>query len=154
MATVGTLTLDSWNLGSCCWVAKLRYFSTEFITSGTVIFFQACSIFLFGTGNGRQAWNSRRLKPNMAGSGKPQSTWEAHMTRPFFQPKSSPISRPMKPRRSQSHIPNCASCCSKSSAADMQWKYLICVCEGVVLRECDLIIRMSVVWRWEPFDAR
>ena len=44
------------------------------------------------------------------------------MTRPFFQPKSSPISRPMKPRRSQSHIPNCASCCSKSSAADTQWK--------------------------------
>ena len=33
-------------------------------------------------------------------------------------------------------------------------KYLICVCEGVVLRQCDLIIRMSVVWRWEPFDAR
>ena len=30
--------------------------------------------------------------------------------------------RPMKPRRSQSHIPNCASCCSKSSAADTQWK--------------------------------
>ena len=49
-------------------------------------------------------------------------TWEAHMTRPFFQPKSSPISRPMKPRRSQSHIPNCASCCSKSSIADTQWK--------------------------------
>ena len=44
------------------------------------------------------------------------------MTRPFFQPKWSPISRPMKPRRSQSHIPNCASCCSKSSAADTQWK--------------------------------
>ena len=55
-------------------------------------------------------------------------TWEAHMTRPFFQPKSSPISRPMKPRRSQSHIPNCASCCSKSSAADTQWKILdMCV---------------------------
>ena len=33
-------------------------------------------------------------------------------------------------------------------------KYLICVCEGVVLRQCALIIRMSVVWRWEPFDAR
>ena len=33
-------------------------------------------------------------------------------------------------------------------------KYLICVCEGVVLRQCDLIIRMSVVWRWEPLDAR
>ena len=33
-------------------------------------------------------------------------------------------------------------------------KYLICVCEGVGLRQCDLIIRMSVVWRWEPFDAR
>ena len=49
-------------------------------------------------------------------------TWEAHMTRSFFQPKSSPISRPMKPRRSQSHIPNCASCCSKSSTADTQWK--------------------------------
>ena len=50
------------------------------------------------------------------------------MTRPFFQPKSSPISRPMKPRRSQSHIPNCASCCSKSSAADTQWKILdMCV---------------------------
>ena len=30
--------------------------------------------------------------------------WEAHMARPFFQPKSSPISRPMKPRRSQSHM--------------------------------------------------
>ena len=28
----------------------------------------------------------------------------------------------MKPRRSQSHIPNCASCCSKSSAADTRWK--------------------------------
>ena len=55
-------------------------------------------------------------------------TWEAHMTRPFFQPKSSPISRPMKPRRSQSHIPNCASCCPKSSAADTQWKILdMCV---------------------------
>ena len=53
------------------------------------------------------------------GRGTP-STWEAHMTRPFFQPKSSPISRPMKPRRSQSHIPNCASCCSKSFAADTQ----------------------------------
>ena len=26
-------------------------------------------------------------------------------------------------------------------------KYLICVCEGVVLRQCDLIIRTSVVWR-------
>ena len=25
-------------------------------------------------------------------------------------------------RRSQSHIPNCALCCSKSSAADTQWK--------------------------------
>ena len=25
-------------------------------------------------------------------------TWEGHMTRPFFQPKSSPISRSMKPR--------------------------------------------------------
>ena len=49
-------------------------------------------------------------------------TLEAHMTRPFFQPKSSPISRPMKPRRSQSHIPNCASCCSKSSAAATHWK--------------------------------
>ena len=49
-------------------------------------------------------------------------TWEADMTRPFFQLKSSPISRPMKPRRSQSHIPNCASCCSKSSTADTQWK--------------------------------
>ena len=49
-------------------------------------------------------------------------TWEAHMTRPFFQPKSRPISTPMKPRRSQSHIPNCASCRSKSSAADTQWK--------------------------------
>ena len=45
-----------------------------------------------------------------------------HMTRPFFQPKSSPISRSMKPRRSQSHIPNCSSCCSKSSAADTQWE--------------------------------
>ena len=44
------------------------------------------------------------------------------MARPFFQPKSSPNSRPLKPRRSQSHIPNCASCCSKSSAADTQWK--------------------------------
>ena len=33
-------------------------------------------------------------------------------------------------------------------------KYLICVCEGVGLRQCDLIIRMSVVWRWEPFYAR
>ena len=44
------------------------------------------------------------------------------MTRPFFEPKSNPISRPMKPRRSQSHIPNCASCCSKSTAADTQWK--------------------------------
>ena len=44
------------------------------------------------------------------------------MTRPFFQPKSSPISRPTKPRRSQSYIPNCASCCSKSSTADTQWK--------------------------------
>ena len=33
-------------------------------------------------------------------------------------------------------------------------KYLICVCEGVVLRQCALIIRMRVVWRWEPFDAR
>ena len=33
-------------------------------------------------------------------------------------------------------------------------KYLICVCEGVVLRQCALIIRMSIVWRWEPFDAR
>ena len=53
------------------------------------------------------------------------------MTRPFFQPKSSPISRPMKPRRSQSHIPNCALCCSKSSAAETE-KYLICVCKGVV----------------------
>ena len=39
-----------------------------------------------------------------------------------FEPKSSLISRPMKPRRSQSHIPNCASCCSKSTAADTQWK--------------------------------
>ena len=45
-----------------------------------------------------------------------------HITRPFFQPKSSPISRSMKPRRSQSHIPNCTSCCSKSSAADTQWE--------------------------------
>ena len=26
-------------------------------------------------------------------------------------------------------------------------KYLICLCEGVVLRQCDWIIRMSVVWR-------
>ena len=61
---------------------------------------------------------------------------------PFFQPKSSPISRPMKPRRSQSHIPNCALCCSKSSAADTQWKIPdMCKCEGVVLRQCDLIIR-------------
>ena len=34
----------------------------------------------------------------------------------------------MKPRRSQSHIPHCASCCSKSSAADTQWKILdMCV---------------------------
>ena len=56
------------------------------------------------------------------GSARICHTWEAHMTRPFFQPKSSPISRPMKPRRSQSHIPNCASCCSKSSTADTQWK--------------------------------
>ena len=30
--------------------------------------------------------------------------------------------RSMKPRRSQSHIPNCTSCCSKSSAADTQGK--------------------------------
>ena len=82
-------------------------------------------------------------------------TWEAHMTRPFFQPKSSPISRPMKPRRSQSHIPNCASCCSKSSAADTQWKILdMCVRGCSILRQCALIMRMSVVWRWEPFDAR
>ena len=33
-------------------------------------------------------------------------------------------------------------------------KYLICACEGVVLLQCALIIRMSIVWRWEPFDAR
>ena len=77
------------------------------------------------------------------------------MTRPFFQLKSSPISRPMKPRRSQSHIPNCASCCSKSSAADTQWKILdMCVRGCSILRQCALIMRMSVVWRWEPFDAR
>ena len=38
------------------------------------------------------------------------------------RPTWRPTSRPMKPRRSQSHIPNCASCCSKSSAADTQWK--------------------------------
>ena len=60
-------------------------------------------------------------------------TWEAHMTRPFFQPKSSPISRPMKPRRSQSHIPNCASCCSKSSTADTQWKI-----SDMCVRGCSL----------------
>ena len=61
----------------------------------------------------------------------------------------------MKPRRSQSHIPNCASCCSKSSAADMQWKILdMCVRGCSIVRQCVLIMRMSVVWRWEPFDAR
>ena len=58
---------------------------------------------------------------------------KAHMTRPFFQPKSSPISRPMKPRRSQSHIPNCASCCSKSSTADTQWKI-----SDMCVRGCSL----------------
>ena len=64
-------------------------------------------------------------------------SWEAHMTRPFFQPKSSPISRPMKPRRSQSHIRNCASCCSKSSAADTQWKILdMCVRGSSIASMC------------------
>ena len=69
-----------------------------------------------------------------------RNTWEAHMTRPFFQPKSSPISRPMKPRRNQSHIPNSPRVVQKAPL-------LICVCEGVVLRQCDLIIRTSVFWR-------
>ena len=32
-------------------------------------------------------------------------------------------------------------------------KCLICVCESAVLRQCDLIIRMSVIWRWEPFEV-
>ena len=41
----------------------------------------------------------------------------------------------MKPRRSQSHIPNCASCCSKSSAADTQWKVL-----GMCVRGCRIAL--------------
>ena len=86
-----------------------------------------------------------------------------------FQPKWGPISRPMKPRRSQSHIPNCASC-SNSFAADTQWKipgeehfgkansvercvrgYSIA---SMWLNLTRRHIRMSVVWRWEQLGAR
>ena len=55
--------------------------------------------------------NSKSLEEN-----QPFLTWEVHMTRPFFQSKSSPI-----------------------SAADTQCKIPdMCVCEGVVLRQCGL----------------
>jgi len=70
------------------------------------------------------------------------------MTRPFFQPKSSPISRPMKLRRSQKATSQIAPrVVQKAPLLIRSGKYLICVCEGVVLRHCDLIIRTSVVWR-------
>ena len=44
------------------------------------------------------------------------------------QNQTNPISRPIISRRSQSHIPNCASCCSKSQKAPLlirSGKYLI-----------------------------
>ena len=60
-------------------------------------------------------------------------TWKA-TGRDRFEPKSSLISRPIKPRRSQSHIPNCASCRSKSTTADTQWKI-----PDMCLRGCRIV---------------
>ena len=81
-------------------------------------------------------------------------TWEAHMTRPFFQPKSSPFPGPWNHAEVKATSQIAPRVVQKAPLLIRSGKYLICVCEGVVLRQCDLIIRMSVVWRWEPFDAR
>ena len=70
------------------------------------------------------------------------------MTRPFFQPKSSPISRPMKHAEVKATSQIAPRVVQKAPLLIRSGKYLICVCEGVVLRQCALIIRMSVVWRW------
>ena len=76
------------------------------------------------------------------------------MTRSFFKPKSSPISRPMNHAEVKATSQIAPRAVQKASLLIRSGKYMKCVCAGVVLRQCDLIIRMSVVWRWEPFDAR
>ena len=75
------------------------------------------------------------------------------MTRPFFQLNQA-ISRPINHAEVKATSQIASGVVQKAPLLIRSGKYLICVCESVVLRQCDLIIRTSVVWRWEPFGAR